>query len=423
MLNSWNRRLLALAGVVAMAAPLSLSAHVGAAGAASSFITPVAVPGATVSEPGINVGPDGVIYINGPSGLLSSLPGSPSPVFKSTDGGTTWVTTSPGMRANLPGGGDSNIAIDPNTNTIYMSDLWLGSDTVSRSTDDAGTWTAQPLSGLVVEDRQWLAAAGDGDVYHVTHQIPTGLIVSKSVAPTDGLVYPVSTVAATVVDQTGCECPPGNMVAEPGGLLGDRVGVIYATSTGGVNFAHSSNGGLTFTNTAVSSASSATTSSNFPVVADAGGGRLVAVWLEVFASSDRVQFSSSPDFGSTWTAPVTLVSTGTSVYPWVAAQGSKVSVSLYNTSAAGTPDTVAGTAQWFESYLESTDGGQTFSALATIDPTPAKIGIVCTGGINCTSGRELGDFQTVTLDNLGRANVSYDRVASGTTQVMFDRQS
>ena len=110
-------------------------------------------------------------------------------------------------------------------------------------------------------------------------------------------------------------------------------------------------------------------------------------------------------------------------YPWVAAQGSKVSVSLYNTSAAGRPDTVPNSAQWFASYLESTDGGASFSTMASIDPTPAKTGIVCVGGINCASGRELGDFQTVTIDNAGRANVVYDRVTGANSQVMFVRQS
>src|SRR5439155_19892341 len=134
--------------------------------------------------------------------------------------------------------------------------------TVSRSTDGAASWVANPLQGVVVQDRQWVATAGGGNVYHVTHQIPSGLIVSKSVAPADGLVYPISTSAATPVDQTGCVCPPGNLIAEGTGAmagLSDKVGLIYATSTGGVKVARSTNGGLTFTNVDVGPASSAAT--------------------------------------------------------------------------------------------------------------------------------------------------------------------
>src|SRR3989440_2773579 len=210
----WSRK--AAIAVAAVLAALAAAPFGGTtpAGASGPFITPVPIPGADVTEPGINVAPDGAIYVNGPSGLLSNLPGSPSPVFKSTDGGSTWKTTPTSLRANLPGGGDSNIAIDPVTGTLYMTDLWLGSATVSRSTDGAASWVANPLQGVVVQDRQWVAAAGDGNVYHVTHQIPTGLIVSKSVSPLDGVVYVQHVVAATPVDQTGCVCPPGNLVAE-----------------------------------------------------------------------------------------------------------------------------------------------------------------------------------------------------------------
>ena len=87
-------------------------------------------------------------------------------------------------------------------------------------------------------------------------------------------------------------------------------------------------------------------------------------------------------------------------------------------------DTVPASAQWFESYLESTDSGATFSALQTADPTPVKTGIVCTGGINCGDGRQLGDFQQVALDNAGHAVLAYDRVISGNdTEVRFLAQA
>lgn len=395
------------------------------------FVAPVAVSGATVGEPGINVAPDGSIYINGPAGLSSA-----SPVFKSTDGGSTWALTPSSLRSSLPGGGDSNVAVDPTTGTLYMVDLWLASSTTSRSTDGAQSWVANPL-GVPIQDRPWVATAGNGDVYMVTHQIPLGLVVSKSVAPLDGVVFPVSTLAATPLDQQGCVCPPGNIVAEPGGLLGDQVGVIYSTSTGAVHFAFSKNGGLTFTNSVITGDNpSASTLDAFPVVADAGNGHLVAVWLEDFtpsdvASGDRVQISTSSDFGATWAAPRTLVSSGggTSVYPWVATSGSKVSVSLYHTTAAPTgspgPDTVPASAQWFETYLESSDGGANFSSPVAIDPTAVKSGPICTQGTaGCSGNRQLLDFQTVTIDPAGRANLSYARATSATAvQTMFDRQS
>lgn len=409
----------AIAGVVASLAFVT--------GAQAATFTTTVVSGDNVTEPGIDVGPDNAIYVNAPTGLLSNLPGSPSNLYRSNDGGATWLLTPYSLRQNLPGGGDFDISIDPQTNTLYSTDLWLGSATVGKSTDDGNSWTASPVQGVVVQDRQWVAASGGGVVYHATHQIPTGLIVSKSVAPADGLVYPISTVAATPLDQTGCVCPPGNLIAEGTGAmagLSDKVGLIYATSSGGVNFAHSSNGALTFTNTPVSPASSATTNGNFPVVANGGGGHLFAVWQEVNGNTSSVHFSSSSDWGTTWAAPRTLVSGGASVFPWIAANGSKVAVSLYHTTTDGTPDSVPAGTQWFESYMESTDGGATFSALQTVDSTPAKTGPVCTGGINCSSGRELGDFQSITLDNTMAADLAYVHSFDGTdTEVRFAHQT
>src|SRR5438445_7873665 len=110
-----------------------------AAHGAGGFGAPVVVTGLDAGEPGIDVAPNGAIYVNAPAGLLSNLPGSPSLVFRSDDGGATWTLTPPGLRANLPGGGDSDVSIDSVTGTLYMTDLWLGSATVSRYTDGSAS--------------------------------------------------------------------------------------------------------------------------------------------------------------------------------------------------------------------------------------------------------------------------------------------
>jgi hypothetical protein len=99
----------------------------------------------------------------------------------------------------------------------------------------------------------------------------------------------------------------------------------------------------------------------------------------------------------------------------VSAKGSKISVSLYHTTAVGSPSTVPGSAVWYEKYLESTNGGSTFTALATADPTAVKKGPICTDGINCDGNRELGDFQQVAIDKAGKANLAYNRSLNSTT--------
>jgi hypothetical protein len=137
-----------------------------------------------------------------------------------------------------------------------------------------------------------------------------------------------------------------------------------------------------------------------------------------------VHFTRSTDWGATWTDRKTLVSAGTSLYPWVTAEGSKVAVSLYHSDAAGTPSTVPESAQWFEQYMESSDGGATFGAPQTVDPTVVKSGPVCTGGINCSGDRELLDFQSLTIKG-GTSYLTWTRSIDGVsnTELRFARQT
>src|SRR3954471_13894562 len=130
-----SRRVLAAGAALSAATALAAFAPftTGVAGAAA-FGTPVVVSGDNASEPGIDVAPDGTLYINAPVGVLSNIPGSPSNVYRSTNGGTTWTRLPAGLKANQPGGGDSDITISPN-GTLSETDLWLGSSTVSTSSD------------------------------------------------------------------------------------------------------------------------------------------------------------------------------------------------------------------------------------------------------------------------------------------------
>ncbi len=385
-----RRRIAPAIGAVAVLVGMS-TGGIGRALAAPTF-TPVVIQpsqGLNLGEPGVAVASDGsAIYVDAPPGI-----DIPSDVFKSTNGGTSWVTTPLSMRANLPGGGDSNLAADPGSaSTLYMTDLWLGSATV-----------------VVVQDRQWIATPGGGIAYHLTHQIPAGLVVSRSVD--GGTTYPQHVVAATPADQTGCICPPGNLISEGGSLLGGgKAGLVYSTSTGGVNFAYSTNSGLSFTNVPVRASDSASdTTRAFPVVANAGNNHLVAVWLETDANGSawsQVGFSESTNWGASWSTPTYIVDkTGGSVYPWVAANGTKVAVSLYHTATAGAPDSMAAGAQWFETYLERVSG--VWTAPVTVDPTAVKSGPVCTQGTGCSANRELLDFQTAALDPTGHADLTW----------------
>ncbi len=152
-----KRRLLRLSApgtALLVTALVATGASLSTGAGATPVFNPVVIgpsQGLNLGEPGVAVASDGsAIYVNAPTGISSA-----SKVFKSTNAGASWVDTQASLRANLPGGGDSNVAPDPaSPNTLYMTDLWLGSATVSASTDGATTWTANPVEGVVVQDRQ-----------------------------------------------------------------------------------------------------------------------------------------------------------------------------------------------------------------------------------------------------------------------------
>ena len=398
----------------AIAAVLAFSFAASSAHAAT-FGAPVNVRDNGGSEPGIKVAPDGTLYIFAATSLvIGQIPPSVSAVYRSDDGGANWVTTPIGLRQAAIGGGDVDLAVAPDNGTISTTDLWLGSASVASSSDKGNTWLASPFNGLFVEDRQWVAAVGGGRVYHVVHQIPAGDVVSTSV--NSGLLYPIHSLAATPLDQTGCICAPGNIVAENGGLLGDRIAFVFPTTTSGVGLSRSTNGGLTWTVTYPGISVNAGGLTGFPSIGDDGAGHLAIVWQP--AGNGGFYLVTSNDFGNTWSAPQLVEGTGTSVYPWVAVRGGKIAVSYYHTTnAANVADDVGASATWTISYKDSSDG---FASRADIETV--KSGPICTQGTNCSADREFGDFQEVAIDGAGKSVVTYNRDVPGNTQVRFAKQ-
>jgi hypothetical protein len=381
---------------------------------AASFGTPVTIAADGGSEPTIDVAADGTIYVTGTTGLcVGCLPPNIGAVYRSDDGGASWRTTPAGTRQVAIGGGDIDLVVAP-SGAIATTDLWLGNSSVAVSQDKGETWLAAPLQGSPAQDRQWLAATPTG-YYHVVHQIPAGHVVSFS---QNGVLYPIHMIAATPLDQTGCICPPGNMVAQGGGLIADRIAFVYQTTTRGMGVARSSNGGITWTNTYPGESVNAGGVMGFPVIATDGNGRLAAVWQP--EGSGDVYLVTSTNFGTSWSAPRLLESSGTSVYPWVAYRNGKIAVSYYHTSAsANSADEVGEGAQWTISYRDSVD-----DFAARVDIENIKTGPICTMGIGCAEDRELGDFQSIDLTPAGKAVIAYNRNTGGeSTEVRFVREN
>ena len=381
--------------------------------AAATFGAPVTVAVDGGSEPTLDVAPDGTLYITGATGLIiGAVPPSISAVYRSDNGGASWKLLPPSLRQATIGGGDMDLVVRANGN-LATTDLWLGSSSVATSTDKGESWLASPFQGVIAQDRQWLASTANG-VYHVTHQIPAGDVVSFS---TDGLVYPVHSLGATPLDQTGCICAPGNIVARSGGLLSDSIAFAFPTTTSGIGISRSTNGGLTWSVSYPGLSINAGGVTGFPIIATDGNGRLAAVWQP--AGSGGVYLVTSGDFGASWSAPRLIESTGTSVYPWVAYRGGKIAVSYYHTTAsASIADNVPEGSQWTLSYKSSDD-----NFAARVDIENVKDGPICTMGTGCSDDRELGDFQSIDLTAAGKAVIAYNRSLAGGTDIRFVKEN
>jgi hypothetical protein len=384
-----------------------------------TFANPVAVDDSRpASEPGIITCPNGTVFVNAPPGL----PG-PSYVWRSDNGGNSYIFKGPGTVGVLNGGGvevgggDANLACDANSND-YFIDLWLGNSSSAYSSTNGDSWLAQPLASVPIQDRPWVSAdPGSGRVgyaYTVTEQLGSGIYLSATVPPVPGAVYPKQILEVSDAQRglTGF-APAGNVVTN---LKGDTYNVysIFTGSNGaGLGYAKLPLGALTTTLSTVAPAMNAhDQTQSFPVIAvdNALDDNLYVVWCDpVSASEWDIRFASFN--GASWSNAVTV---GHGVYPWVTvdAQG-KVDIAWYSAERSGyigDPNNGATNhAVWDVDFAQSINAlasTPTFSAPQQA-ATSVKSGNICTQGTGCSGDRELGDFLSITHDASGNALVSY----------------
>jgi methionine synthase I (cobalamin-dependent) len=134
--------------------------------------------------------------------------------------------------------------------------------------------------------------------------------------------------------------------------------------------------------------------------------------------------SASRNGGRSWSAPVRVGRSTTSVFPWVSAgDAGRIAVSYYATSAAGkSPEAVPASARWQVHSAFSTDYGRTFADYRTTGTM--QHGSICTSGTNCATGtRNLLDFFETAVDPAGCLVTTYTDNSSGNPIVSYVRQT
>lgn len=382
------------------------------------------------------------LYLGEPDGTQNPSPAPPSP-----EGGV--------------GGGDVDLALgDPfyvvppvpgvsagirSTGRVYVTSLWLGSATMSVSTDRGDNWTPFPFT-TAQHDRQWNTARGEKTVYmslRKAAQLQLGQHDCYVVQSDDGgMTWPKSSFvqdpATGVPDDVG-----GNSVLQSDGTLigtfvsrdrrdlyvwrtpkypaqgpanipvGTMDAPIFAPNTFDTGMIFHGAGGLQ-------------TSNRFPILSVDQGDNLHIVF------SDRHNIylvscpaGTNPTLPESWTKPLPLNAprvagfefTRTCVLPWVrAGAAGKLAVIWYGTDLDGDPDTPAfesAPAQWRLVYaqVENAFAAQPNVYIDVASKQGGGIihkGQICLRGLGCPDGtRELAEYSSVAIDPDGFPNLAY----------------
>jgi hypothetical protein len=377
------------------------------------------------SEPAIAFGEDGAMAVDGLGWLPFQVDlwkgrfGSVPSFFGGMD---TSVPLQGNGRVSL-GDGDADVAIT-SAGTILLADLdiiftkqgrfsQLG---VSVTRCPAGASGPSDCTTAVLDtagaDRPWLTVRGTS-AWVSWHDAGNSTSITVKRSTDDGRTWrKVRSPLFGHGDITGNSTynnSLGPIVADPTSqyiyqpwMSGEQQTKCCSADFNNVYVARSSDGGLTWQVKLVFHAPPLHNLANFwPALAvDNTTGRVWVAWTDLHG----VVVSSSGDHGRTWTKPRTVSTIRTTVMPWVAAQGGKVDVVYYGSSAASTDDQRA---VWNVYDSQRKTGAW---RLLKVSNTPNRVGRVCLEGSACEGNvdRELLDLFEVAEDPLtGKAAVIY----------------
>ena len=408
------------------------------------------------TEPSVTVSPDGTVYESPIFGSSTTT----SFVDRSTDGGKSFVTmgipgagkiVGTGKGAACDGGGDSDLTTDQ-YNDLYENDLGEVTVAAGVSNDHGVSWTVNCIAGQeggrpnYLPDRQWLST----DTVHQREWFiyRDGLqpLPSNPTDQIDGGVYgeyveyaPLPTAAgsaalsqvtfSSLCTTSGVASPCESDINVAGAAVTDNYGFAGTPRAGTTYLAQRTNDGIGVLainpslnppyveHTAVAGVNAVL----FPSVAVDHAGNLYEVYVD--DQTFQVMYTHSADQGATWSPAVAINAfpARTAVMPWiVAGDAGRVDVVYYGSPTTDAPPSNFGPWNlYMMQSLNATSAHPMWSQQVATD-RPNHLDPVCLSGLGCTTDtgtsgdRELGDFFKVTLDNDGRAVISF---ADGNNQL------
>ncbi len=343
-------------------------------------------------------------YVDSPTGLGSKQSGD---LYVSKDYGDTWTFRPKGIiSGSWAGSGDSYTAVTRD-GVIYFTDLLLVTSTIQASRDGGLTWVRNPLASVTpIDDRQWLSmgptVGGSGitqpeTLYMSYNQIPTGLWIMTSEYTSLGLGWKPGNRGRPITADTNAR---DVMTVDP------HDGTIYLpnTASNGLSVWVSTDGARSFTQNPVMDGSPDRFQSIFVVGDVDDAGNLYLAWTD----QRNVTLAVSSDKAQSWRFLNATTGNGTRVLPWVAAgDDGRAGVVYYETNETGMSDTLQN-ATWDVKASVCADVFAPNATFYTSTVMPAVHGgTIRTSGASGTADRDLGDYMSCDVDDMGRLIMTF----------------
>lgn len=374
---------------------------------------PLALLGMGAGEPNIAAAPDGTLYVS-----------AINDIYRSVDAGATWEAAA----QDLDGGGDGDLAIDPNGGLHWLGLSGNEAPIPYQSSSDMGeTWTdAIDLSNDTGSDREWIDGRQDEPTLYAAWRDNDegGIVAFRSSFDAGATWQPRATIGKDAVGGPIVHGPVPGQVYQAQATFETATGAADAS----IQLARSADHGATWEIIPVVVPAQSLQAgligfpfSIFPVVAADAAGTLYLVYavdqgLLPGAPKPLARFGVymqvSEDEGATWTQPRLLSSPDhAAIMPFVdAGAPGRVAIVWYENTLGMPHDNLPDV--WNVNLLEliRADTDEPEGKLVQLNEAPVHVGSVCTSGTGClvTGGdRSLLDFLEVVIGPNGQPAVAW----------------
>lgn len=376
-------------------------------------LLPLAFLGMGAGEPNVATALDGTVYVS-----------AINDVYRSDDGGATWELA----HADLDGGGDGDLVIDPNGSLHWLGLFGdAGPIPYVRSSDRGDSWTDPlDLSNETGSDREWMDGRTDEPtLYAAWRDTDEGGIIAFRSSFDGGVTWNERvTMSDDAIGGPIAHGPvPGQVYQAQATFESDTL-----ASDAGIRLARSADHGATWEIVPVATPAQSVQFgligfpfSIFPALAVDDAGTLYlayAVDQGMIPGAPKtlarfgVYLTTSKDQGDTWSEPRLLSSPDrAAIMPWVAAgaQG-RIAVVWYENTYGMPHDNLPDL--WHVQLVEMLDADTDAPQEARVQLTdePNHVGSICTSGTGCllTAGdRSVLDFMEVAIKPDGNPVVTW----------------